>query len=129
MKRVIHFEIHAEQPERAVKFYQDLLGWDITKWDGPSPYWLASTGHEGQPGINGGIMARMGPPPTEGQAVNAYVCTIDVEDLDAMLVKLTQSGGSVALPRIAVPGIGWLAYGKDTEGNIFGMMQTDEKAG
>jgi len=54
MPRIIHFEIHADTPERAVKFYQELFGWEFTKWEGPMPYWLIKTGPDGQPGINGG---------------------------------------------------------------------------
>ena len=61
-------------------------------------------------------------------AVNAFVCTIDVTDLDAMVARLVEAGGTVALPRMPIPTVGWLAYGKDTEGNIFGMMQMDPKA-
>ena len=61
-------------------------------------------------------------------AVNAFVCTVDVSDLDAMLGKLATAGGTVALPRMGIPGVGWLAYGKDTEGNLFGMMQSDPNA-
>src|SRR5213078_3335736 len=60
MARVIHFEIHAENPDRAVKFYKDLFGWEFTKWDGPQPYWLIKTGPDGQPGINGGMVPRRG---------------------------------------------------------------------
>jgi predicted enzyme related to lactoylglutathione lyase len=126
MPRVVHFEIHAEQPERAVAFYRTVFGWDITKWDGPVEYWLIKTGPDGTPGINGGLVPRRGP--IDGQAVIAYVCTVDVSALDEYLRKVTAHGGSVALPRMAVPGVGWLAYAKDTEGNIFGMLQADPKA-
>ncbi len=61
-------------------------------------------------------------------AVNAYVCTVDVTDVDAMVKQVTEHGGSIALPKMPVPTVGWLAYGKDTEGNLFGMMQMDPKA-
>jgi uncharacterized protein len=128
MPRVVHFEIHAEDPERAVKFYQSLFGWEVTKWDGPQPYWLVTTGAEGQPGINGGILRRMGPAPAENQAVNSYVCTVDVPDLDQRMKKMETLGGGIAVPKMPIPGMGWLAYAKDTEGNIFGMMQMDPTA-
>ena len=128
MPRVVHFEIHADQPERAVKFYQDLFGWQITKWDGPMPYWLVSTGPEGQPGINGGILKRMGPPPVSGQAVNAYVCTVDVVKLDDFIKKCGTLSAAIVVPKMAVTGMGWLAYAMDTEGNIFGMMEMDPTA-
>jgi uncharacterized protein len=128
MSRVIHFEIHAEQPERAVKFYTNLFGWDVIKWGGPVEYWLIKTGPDGQPGINGGLLLRKGPAPAEGQCVNAYVCTIGVAAIDDTVQAITKYGGTIALPKMPVPGIGWLAYGKDTEGNIFGVMQRDPSA-
>src|SRR5439155_176832 len=126
MPRVIHFEIHAGEPERAINFYQKLFNWTFQKWEGPMPYWLVITGPDGQPGINGGLVLRRGE--IDGQAVIAYVCTVDVVSLDESVETATANGGSIALPKMAVPGVGWLAYCKDTEGNIFGMMQADEKA-
>ncbi len=58
----------------------------------------------------------------------ANVCTVGVDDLDASLEKAARHGGGVAVPRMPVPGVGWLAYCKDTEGNVFGMMQPDPGA-
>ena len=126
MPRVIHFEIHADDPERAVKFYRDLFGWEFTKWDGPMPYWLIKTGPDNTPGINGGLLPRQHA--IDGQAVIAYVCTVDTANLDDHLAKAQAGGGKIALPKMPIPGIGWLAYCKDPEGNIFGMMQSDPKA-
>jgi predicted enzyme related to lactoylglutathione lyase len=128
MPRVIHFEIHAENPERAVDFYKKVFGWSFQKWGGPMDYYLVTTGEAGQPGINGGLMRRQGPPPADGQPVNAYVCTIDVPNIDEFSSKALAAGARVALPKMPVPGIGWLAYFKDTEGNIFGMIQNDPNA-
>lgn len=127
MGRPVHFEIHAEQPERAAAFYSALFGWSFQKWDGPMPYWLVTTG-EGGVGINGGLVQRHGAAPAEGQAVNAYVITVDVDDCEGTVAKALANGGTVALPKMPIPGIGWLAYLKDTEGNIFGAMQRDESA-
>ncbi|MGV3724492.1 MAG: VOC family protein [Actinomycetota bacterium] len=125
MPRVVHFEIHADDPVRAVEFYSKVFGWVFQKWDGPLDYWMITTGEPDAPGVNGGLVKRMGPPPQEGQAVNAYPCTIDVSSVDAYCESVTANGGSIALPKMPIPGIGWLAYGKDTEGNIFGMMQME----
>jgi predicted enzyme related to lactoylglutathione lyase len=127
MPRPIHFEIHAEKPERAAAFYSVVFGWHFIKWDGPMPYWLISTGDEG-PGINGGLVLRQGAAPAEGQAVNAYVVTVAVESCDFAIGTITTHGGTIAVPKMAVPGVGWLAYAKDTEGNIFGVMQNDPAA-
>jgi predicted enzyme related to lactoylglutathione lyase len=128
MPRVIHFEIHAQNPERAVQFYKSIFGWQITKWDGPMDYWLITTGPADQPGINGGLLPRRGPGPIEMQAVNSYICTVDVPSVDEALKAITAKGGTIALPKKPVPGVDWLAYGKDTEGNIFGVMQNDATA-
>jgi predicted enzyme related to lactoylglutathione lyase len=83
-----------------------------------------STGSEA-PGIEGAILRRMGenPDPQEPTAVIAYVCTIDVENVDEMIEKAKKLGGVEALGKIEVPGVGWQVYYKDTESNIFGMMQ------
>jgi predicted enzyme related to lactoylglutathione lyase len=126
MPRVVHFEIHAEDPERACQFYRSLFGWEITKWDGPAEYWVVRTGPAEQRGIDGGLLRRHGA--IDGTAVIAYVCTVDVASLDDSLQRLANLGGTVALPKKPVPGIGWLAYARDTEGNIFGMMQPDARA-
>jgi predicted enzyme related to lactoylglutathione lyase len=128
MPRVVHFEIHAEEPERAAAFYRKVLGWEITKWEGPMDYWLIKTGGAGQPGIDGGLVRRRGSGPVPGQAVNSYVCTVDVPSVDEYVGRVTAHGGQIALPKMAVPGVGWLAYATDTEGNLFGMMQRDPTA-
>lgn len=129
MPRPVHFEIHADEPARAKGFYEALFGWSFHKWEGGAwEYWLIGTGPKEEPGIDGGMMKRLGARPATGQAVNAYVCTVGVADLDALLVKAQQQGATIALPKNAVPGIGWLAYIHDTEGNIVGMMQEDTGA-
>ena len=126
MPRVIHFEIQADNPERAVTFYEKIFGWTFNKWAGPMDYWLITTGPDSQPGINGGLMKRMAAQNMD--SMNAYVCTIDVSNLDESVKQVLSAGGSMAMPKQAVPGVGWLAYCKDTENNIFGMMQSDPHA-
>ena len=127
MPRVIHFEIHAERPERAIQFYQGLFGWEFNRWDGPMPYWLIKTGPSSEPGIDGGLVQRRGA--VDGQAVIAYVCTVNVPSVDEAVEKAQSIGGTIALAKMPIPGVGWLAYCKDTEANIFGLMQSDPKAG
>jgi predicted enzyme related to lactoylglutathione lyase len=126
MARVVHFEIHAADPDRAVNFYKALFDWQFQKWEGPMDYWLITTGPNEQPGINGGLVRRQGE--IDGEAVIAYVCTVDVADVDASTNTATSNGAQVVVPKMAIPGVGWLVYCKDTEGNIFGMMQADESA-
>ena len=126
MPRVVHFEIHASEPERAVNFYKAVFDWQFQKWEGPMDYWLITTGPNEQPGINGGLVRRQGE--LDGQAVIAYVCTVDVADVDASTNTAVSNGAQVVLPKMPIAGVGWLVYCKDTEGNIFGMMQGDENA-
>lgn len=128
MSRVCHFEIHADNPERAIEFYKGLFGWTFNKWEAPIPYWLIITGPDSVPGINGGLLGRPCPAPAEGQGLNAFVCTVSVESLDASLEKALATGAGMALPKMPVPGVGWLAYIKDPEGNVLGMMQPDPNA-
>ncbi len=130
MNRVAHFEIHAEDLEKAKEFYTKVFGWEIKKWESDKmDYWVIMTGPQTEAGgINGGMVKRMGAKPTEGQAVNAYVCTIAVADIKAMAEKVKSLGGSEALPIMAIPGMAWLGYYKDLEGNIFGMIQDDKNA-
>lgn len=129
MPRPIHFEIHADDPQRATEFYTKVFGWTFTFWGGPMEYWIVSTGDKSKPGIDGGLLRRRGPAPVEGQVINAFPCTLDVPDVDDYAAKIERQGGRVVVPKMPIPGVGWLAYAKDTEGNIFGIMQDDPGAG
>jgi uncharacterized protein len=128
MNRVVHFEIHAKNLDRTQKFYQEVFGWTITDM-GPQMgnYRVVETGQNTTDsqwnGINGGITPRHGEAPIGGEPVNAFVCTIEVENIDETLEKITKAGGTVALEKMEVPGVGLLAYRKDPEGNIFGVLQ------
>lgn len=120
MPRVIHFEIHADDPERAVKFYKKAFSWKIKKWKGPVDYWLVKTGEDDKPGINGAIMHRV----KKGTTYN----TIDVPSVDKFIEKIVKAGGKVITKKTTVPGVGYMAYCADTEGNIFGIMESDSAA-
>ena len=121
MPRPIHFEITAEDTERAARFYREALGWNLQKWDGPMEYWLITTG-EGEPGIDGGMGRRANGDPA------ATVNTIGVASVDEAIAAIEQAGGTIVRPKAPIPGVGWLAYAKDTEGNEFGVMQADASA-
>ena len=128
MNRVVHFEIHATDLDGMQKFYGDVFGWNIVNLgEQMGNYRMVTTGQdaigEKWPGINGGITPRHGNGPAEGQPVNAFVCTISVDNLDLYLSKVKSSGGTMVLDKMDVPGVGWLAYCKDLEGNIFGILQ------
>jgi hypothetical protein len=126
----MHFEIHAGDPDRAQAFYAAVFGWAFEKWMDEPAYWGVITAPPGsdEPGINGGMMQRMGEAPHEGAPVNAYTCTVQVDDYDEVHDRIVAAGGSVAVPKQAIPGIAWMGYYKDTEGNIFGINQPDENA-
>jgi uncharacterized protein len=127
MSRVVHFEIHAEDPPAAARFYETVFGWRITKVPIPNvEYWVIATG-EG-PGIDGGIVQRMGAHADEGAPVNGYVCAVGIDNLDATFEKAMANGAAVALAKFAVPGVGWVAYIKDPAGNILGLQQADPGA-
>ena len=121
MARVIHFEIPSDDPGRAVAFYGDVFGWKFQKWDGPMPYWLVSTGGEKDRGIDGGLKPRSHP----GEGT---VNTIGVASLDESLRRVEQKGGKTVAPRMAIQGVGWLAYCADPDGNTFGLLQEDAAA-
>jgi uncharacterized protein len=91
-------------------------------------YWLVKTGEPAEPGIDGGLLQRRGGAPGEAQPINAFPCTVGVQSVDETLARLLTLGGVVAVPRMALLGVGWLAYGKDTEGNILGLHQVDANA-
>lgn len=120
MPRVFYFEINADKPERAAKFYNKVFGWKINKWKGPIDYWLVSTGKKNKPGIDGAIMYRF----KRGTTIN----TIDVPSVDKFVRKIVRAGGKKLTPKTAVPGFCYFSYCADTEGNIFGIMEEDPKA-
>jgi predicted enzyme related to lactoylglutathione lyase len=127
MGRVIHFEIHAEDPDRAERFYTSVFGWEVQRYGGPVDYRLLTTGAAGEAGIDGAILQRQSPGgPADGQAVNAYVCTISVDSIEDAERSIPAAGGEQVVERMEVPGVGHLAYFKDTEGNIFGALEPTE---
>ena len=129
--RVVHFEIQAEDPERAATFYRDSLGWKIEKIDFQgAEYWMVMTGEKDskEPGINGGILRRPAKTPPTEFGTNAYVCTVQVENYDEIEKKILAAGGKVAMPKFAMTGMAWQGYYIDTEGNTFGLHQTDPNA-
>jgi predicted enzyme related to lactoylglutathione lyase len=119
---VVHFEVPADDVERAQAFYREAFGWRIN----PVPdlsYALVTTtdvddsGAVKEPGgINGGMLARSG-------AITAPVITIEAEDIDATLNTVEKLGGAVVMPKTPVGQMGFSAYFTDTEGNVIGLWQ------
>jgi hypothetical protein len=121
MPRPIHFDIAADDPERAIKFYKTVFGWKFTKWNGPMEYWMATTkGAKREPGIDGGLSRR-------GQGMG-NMNTIGVPSVDRYSKKITDSGGKILVPKMAIPTVGWFATCQDTERNVFGIIEENRKA-
>lgn len=115
MPKVIHFEIPADNPERAVEFYSKVFDWKIHKWQGSVPYWIIIAGEDNEQGINGAIH--------EKGNFKTVVNIINVPSINESLKKIVEAGGKLIMPKGEVPGGGYIAYAEDTEGNAFGIFQ------
>ncbi len=125
MDKVVHFEIPADNVERAKKFYQETFDWKIT----PVPqmnYTLLGTveiDEKNMPkeagAINGGLMER-------SFGIQGPVLTISVDNIDAAIEKIQKQGGKIVQGKMDVPTVGFIAYFVDTEGNILGLIQPTE---
>ena len=120
MPRVMHFDVPCDDTERAKQFYGTVFGWTFQPYGDDPPYWLATTG-KGEPGIDGGLGKR---DPSMPHITNA----VGVPSVDEYLKKVIANGGKLVTPKMALPGMGWLAYCMDTEGNAFGLFQGDMAA-
>lgn len=130
---VVHFEIYVDDIERAKAFYGGVFGWAFQDLgEKYNDYVLVYPGGEitsGQAavGINGGMMKRPGPAPENDKAApNAFVCTVTVDDVDGITDKAEKAGGRIDMPAIDAPGVGRLAYIRDTEMNMIGVLKPVE---
>lgn len=126
MRKVVHFEIPADDLDRAKDFYGSVFGWQLQTMPMPGgEYTIVSTTPVDEqtqlptePGaINGGMMQR-------DERTPGPVITIDVDAIDDALQQIEASGGSTVTPRTAIPGMGAFAYFKDPEGNVLGLWET-----
>ena len=120
MYRMTHFEISPATPIKSMVFYNQVFGWTF-KPSANNRKWIAITGSKEHQVLGN---------PFQKKATTAQSLTnaIEVKDVDAVLSMIQQEGGEVIVPKMAIPGIGWLAYFKDLEQNVFGVMQSDKKA-
>jgi predicted enzyme related to lactoylglutathione lyase len=131
MPTIVHFEIPANDVERAKKFYSNLFGWKMEKWpeaDGKDSssdmeYWVISTTDDkgNKASIGGGMMRRQ----DQHQQITNF---IDVNSVDEYSSKIEKLGGKVVVSKMAVPGMGYFAVCHDTENNSFGIWESDESA-
>src|SRR5262245_6934561 len=120
----MHFEIPADDVQRAKTFYEQAFGWKITPFPMPAgqEYWGITTRKDREPGINGGLMKRMMP----GQALTNY---ITVDSIDPMIASVEAHGATIILPKQEIPGgMGWIAVFKDPENNLMGLHQAGAQA-
>ena len=117
MPRVVHFEIPADDPERAIEFYKNAFGWEIEKWEGPFDYWLIKTGEEDEPGIDGAIMKK--------EMDEKLTNVIEVESFQEFFEKIEKSGGKMLTDKMYIPGIGITASFEDTEGNVLSIIEPE----
>lgn len=120
MPKIVHFEIPVDDPERAVAFYHDVLGWEMSQYE-EQPYWLVRAGAEGEPGADGALVSR--------EALHSSPVVIaGVANIDNTLSQARKSGGEVVQGKLPIPGMGWSAYVRDPEGNTIGLFQQDSSA-
>jgi len=123
MPTIVHFDVAADDLERARKFYGELFGWKMDAPPGMTGYYLIETqGLSGEAGVGGGLGKRGDP----GQRITSYV---GVDSVDAYSARVDRLGGKVVQPKMTVPGWGYMAVCLDTEGNMFGLWQDDPKVG
>jgi predicted enzyme related to lactoylglutathione lyase len=122
MPTIVHFDIAADDPGRAKKFYTELFGWKMEKPQETMEYYLVGTTTlDGEEGVGGGIGKRA----TAKQGITNF---IGVPSVDEYLAKVEKLGGSIVAPKMAVPGWGYLATCMDTENNLFGLWEEEENA-
>ena len=123
MNAVVYFEIQSSCLEREAAFYKKVFGWKIEKDTAmPIAYYRIETD-----GISGALLERLAPlVPMSG--TNAFTCSIEVENFDKTADIICANGGTVALPKFAVPGKCWQGYFLDPDQNVFGIFQVDENA-
>ena len=118
--KVVHFEIPCDNPQKTMDFFKKAFGWKFQQF-GNEEYWTVETGDEKTPGINGGLMKKR-------DANQPIVNSINVENLDKKLGEIQSAGGTIVVPKMPIPSVGWLAYFKDPDGNIHGVYQNDPSA-
>lgn len=116
MSRVVHFDLSADDLQRAIEFYRNVFGWKIDRWDGPGEYWLMTTGDAEHPGITGGVARRLAPG-------DSTAIVYDVVSADEAAARVVACGGSIREPKQRLPGVGFLVACRDTEGNTFCLLQ------
>jgi len=122
---VSFFSIHADDVDRARKFYEGVFRWRFEPW-GPPGFYLIHTGDEKSPGVLGALQGRR--EPLTGTGIRAFECTIAVDDIDEAIRSIQAHGGTIAMAKFHIPTVGTGCYFNDTEGNVAGAMQYEAGA-
>jgi predicted enzyme related to lactoylglutathione lyase len=125
MPTIHHFEIPADDAERAQKFFKDVFGWSMQKWINPEKpdhdYWFFETQDDnGNKGLSGGMMKRQAP---EHKMTN-YITVLSIDDY---VSKIQQAGGKIMIPKTKIPNMGYFAVFTDTENNQFGLFEAKQQ--
>lgn len=132
MNKVVHFEIAVADFEKAKKFYGAVFDWKFVSWGENADYIIIQTAKTDDKGmlqeygaINGGMYLRQ-TPIAQGEGENAFVCTVQVEDVDQTLKKVEENGGKIVMSKKEIPMVGYSARCTDLDGNKFGLLQPGE---
>jgi predicted enzyme related to lactoylglutathione lyase len=121
---VKHFAVHADDVDRARRFYESVLGWQFTPW-GPPNFYLIRTGTDEDPGVQGALQGRRDVVP--GKPMFGYECSIGVDSVDDTIAAVEANGGKIVMPKFHIPTVGTLIFFEDTEGNVVGAMQYEKE--
>jgi len=117
---VVHFAIHADDVDRARRFYEGVSGWRFEAW-GPPGFYRVHTGTDDEPGIEGALHDRH--EPLDGKGMRGFECTVSVDDLAGIKARVIAQGGTVAMDEFEIPTVGTLVQFFDTEGNVGNAMR------
>jgi predicted enzyme related to lactoylglutathione lyase len=124
MNTVGYFEIQSSEPDRDIKFYKEVFGWEFIREEFvPIEYYRIETN-----GLKGGLLKRPAKAPPTETGTNAYTCSIEVRNFDKTSESIQKNGGQVALPKFAIPGRCWQGYFIDPDHNVFGIFEVDTNA-
>lgn len=124
MNSIVYFEIQAKDPQKSARFYELVFGWKFIREENlPIEYYRIET-----PGIHGGLFRRPAGTPPLNCGTNAFTCSLEIENFDAVAAVILENGGQVAMPKFAVPGRCWQGYFLDIDHNVFGIFEADTQA-
>ncbi len=126
MPHVAHFAINADDVQRARRFYEQVFGWTFAAW-GPPDFYQIRTGSGPEHGLMGALQKRRALVP--GQRTIGFECTIAVPSIDETAKAVAAHGGTTIMQKAVIVGVGTLMFFQDPEGNVFGAMEYDRRAG